>query len=85
MITADSMGHSWLSATHEARRAYVAAACQGCSERGVGHASPETVLAGLNAYFARTGNHKWKVSHGFGIIFGAVSRGHDYHLFLDPT
>lgn len=82
MLNPHSVGPDWLSASPSERRAYVVAACRGCSERGVGNAAPEIVLAGLDEYFARPSNLKWSVSHGFGIIFGAVSLGHDYRMLL---
>ena len=84
MLNPDSMGHSWLSATPSAKREYVVAACRGCSERALGDAIPDKVVAGIDEFFARSANLKWKVSYAFGLIFRAVSTGVDYRLLLDP-
>lgn len=83
MFTKESTGADWVAASPEARSEYVAKACLGCSERGIGDSFPTLVVEGIDAFFAIPSLRRHKVSFAFGQIHTAQIKLGSYHRLVD--
>ena len=83
MLTKDSTGIHWVTASHEARSDYVTKACLGCAERGIGASFPALVVEGIDAFFAIPSLRRHKVSFAFGQIHAAQTKLGSYHGLVD--
>ncbi len=70
-------------ASPEVRSEYVAKACLGCSEQGIGDSFPALVVEGIDAFFAIPSLRRYPVSFVFGQIHTALVKLGDYHRLVD--
>ena len=71
-------------ASPEVRSEYVAKACLGCSEQGIGDSFPVLVVEGIDAFFAIPRVFgEYPVSFVFGQIHTALVKLGDYHRLVD--
>lgn len=85
MITKDQTGEAWITASASDKTEYVTRKCAGAKEQGLGTAEPSVVMTALDEFFAISGNRHKTISIAFGMLFTAVSLGHDYRGLLPPT
>jgi hypothetical protein len=85
MITKDQTGHDWIAASNNDKQEYVQRKCAGAKQESLGSADPLSVAGAIDEFFAFPGNRANTVSIAFGLMFTAISGGHDYKKLLPPT
>jgi hypothetical protein len=83
MFTKASTGADWVVASPEVRSEYVAKACLGCSDRGIGDSFPALVVEGIDAFFAIPSLRRYPVSFVLGQIHTAQTKLGSYHSLVD--